>query len=244
MYLRPLGDGAVLYNTLGHCRGHYDMVPAIDYYPTIERGSWEHPAYYELLRRSLRWARGADQLSRSHGTSERGRRRVDTVEFAAMASTEPTASRAGSVDHRRSTATGHRHASGCSTAAADACVEFGYEGATLSDIARRADVSTPAIYSHFSGKAELLVEACQRELYTISSDRLRRGRRIARARARAGSSPTSRRSRIIVAEIHCAAIRQPEVADLLGVVAEGRPPMRSRPAPGSRRARPSSTSCC
>ena len=33
MYLRPLGDGAVLYNTLGHCRGHYDMVPLKDYYP-------------------------------------------------------------------------------------------------------------------------------------------------------------------------------------------------------------------
>ena len=58
MYLRELGDGAVLYNTLGHCRGHYDMVPVVDYYPNIERGSWEHPAYYELLRRSLRWARG------------------------------------------------------------------------------------------------------------------------------------------------------------------------------------------
>jgi uncharacterized protein len=59
MYLRLLGDGAVLYNTLGHCRGHYDMVPVVPYYPQIERGSWEQPAYAELLRRSLRWARGA-----------------------------------------------------------------------------------------------------------------------------------------------------------------------------------------
>ncbi|MEM9515979.1 MAG: ThuA domain-containing protein [Actinomycetota bacterium] len=59
MYLRELGSGAVLYNTLGHCRGHYDMVPVVDYYPVIERGSWEQPAYFELLRRSLRWARGA-----------------------------------------------------------------------------------------------------------------------------------------------------------------------------------------
>ncbi len=59
MYLRQLGDGAVLYNTLGHCRGHYDMVPVVDYYPVVERGSWAQPAYYELLRRSLRWARGA-----------------------------------------------------------------------------------------------------------------------------------------------------------------------------------------
>jgi type 1 glutamine amidotransferase len=58
MYLRPLGQGAVLYNTLGHCRGHYDMVPVVAYYPRIERCSWEQPAYYELLRRSIRWARG------------------------------------------------------------------------------------------------------------------------------------------------------------------------------------------
>jgi len=58
MYIRPLGEGAVLYNTLGHCRGHYDMVPVLDYYPQIERCSWEQPAYHELLRRSLRWARG------------------------------------------------------------------------------------------------------------------------------------------------------------------------------------------
>jgi type 1 glutamine amidotransferase len=59
MYLRPLGDGAVLYNTLGHCRGHYDMVPLTDHYPQVERCSWEQPAFHELLRRSIRWARGA-----------------------------------------------------------------------------------------------------------------------------------------------------------------------------------------
>ena len=58
MYLRPLGSGCVLYNTLGHCRGHYDMAPVLEYYPRIERCSWENPAYHELLRRSLRWARG------------------------------------------------------------------------------------------------------------------------------------------------------------------------------------------
>lgn len=100
-------------------------------------------------------------------------------------------------------------------AAADACVEFGYEGATLSDIARRADVSTPAIYSHFSGKAELLVEACQRELNTISSSKLREVEGL-RELARYWIQPEFRRSRIIVAEIHCAAIRQVDVAELLG----------------------------
>ncbi len=58
-YLHPVGKGSVLYLTLGHCRGHYDLVPVASYYPVIERGSWNQPAYYELLRRSLRWARGA-----------------------------------------------------------------------------------------------------------------------------------------------------------------------------------------
>ena len=61
MYLRDLGQGSILYNTLGHCRGPYDMAPVLDYYPRIERCSWEKPAYYELLRRSLRWARGLNE---------------------------------------------------------------------------------------------------------------------------------------------------------------------------------------
>ena len=59
MYLRPLGLGAVLYNTLGHCRSHYDMVPVKDYYPQVDRCSWTLPVFYDLLRRSLRWATGA-----------------------------------------------------------------------------------------------------------------------------------------------------------------------------------------
>jgi type 1 glutamine amidotransferase len=57
-YLRPLGRGAVLYNTLGHCRGHYDMRPVMDWYPRVERCSWERPQYLELLRRGVRWALG------------------------------------------------------------------------------------------------------------------------------------------------------------------------------------------
>jgi len=59
MYLRPLGRGGVLYNTLGHCRSHYDMVPLKPYYPNVDRCAWDLQVFYELLRRSLRWARGA-----------------------------------------------------------------------------------------------------------------------------------------------------------------------------------------
>ena len=40
-----------------------------------------------------------------------------------------------------------------------ACVEHGFEGTTVADIARRAGVSAPAIYNHFGGKVELLVAA-------------------------------------------------------------------------------------
>ncbi len=56
-YLHPVGEGAVLYLTLGHCRGHYDMQPMIDYYPAPEKGSWDLPVFYELLRRGLAWAK-------------------------------------------------------------------------------------------------------------------------------------------------------------------------------------------
>ena len=54
-YLRPYGEGTVLYLTLGHCRSTYDMQPLVEEYPVLERGSWEVPAYYELLRRGIAW---------------------------------------------------------------------------------------------------------------------------------------------------------------------------------------------
>jgi type 1 glutamine amidotransferase len=57
MYLHPEGRGEVLYLTLGHCRGRYDMRPLIDVYPRVERCAWESPVFYELLRRGLRWAK-------------------------------------------------------------------------------------------------------------------------------------------------------------------------------------------
>jgi hypothetical protein len=56
LYLHPHGGGEVLYCTLGHCRGKYDMQPMIAEYPQVERGSWKLPVYHELLRRGIRWA--------------------------------------------------------------------------------------------------------------------------------------------------------------------------------------------
>ena len=59
LYLNRYGAGEVLYCTLGHCRGRYDMRPLIKEYPVIERGSWMLPVYHELLRRGIRWAAAA-----------------------------------------------------------------------------------------------------------------------------------------------------------------------------------------
>jgi type 1 glutamine amidotransferase len=60
MYLKGVGAGEVLYFTLGHARGRYDMRPLTDDYGKVELGSWPVPAFRELLRRSLRWAARLD----------------------------------------------------------------------------------------------------------------------------------------------------------------------------------------
>ena len=56
-YLNEIGKGAVLYLTLGHCRGHYDMEPLAHWYPEVERVAWNLPIFYELLRRGIAWAK-------------------------------------------------------------------------------------------------------------------------------------------------------------------------------------------
>ena len=57
-YTHPVGEGEVLYITLGHCCGKYDMRP-VQEVAEVVRGSWENPVFLELLRRGLRWARRA-----------------------------------------------------------------------------------------------------------------------------------------------------------------------------------------
>lgn len=57
LYIKGLGQGAVLYNTLGHCRGHYDMQPLLDFWPQVDRCAWELPVFYTLLRRGIDWAK-------------------------------------------------------------------------------------------------------------------------------------------------------------------------------------------
>jgi AcrR family transcriptional regulator len=99
-------------------------------------------------------------------------------------------------------------------AAVEVCVEFGYDAATLTEIARRADVSTPAIYNHFTDKADLMVAASRRELERVrwnntSSDRL------ADATVDQWLNPANATMLALMVELHVAAARHPDVAALL-----------------------------
>ncbi len=54
-YIHTIGKGAVLYLTLGHCRGHYDLQPLLEWWPTVERCAWDLPVFYTMLRRGIAW---------------------------------------------------------------------------------------------------------------------------------------------------------------------------------------------
>ena len=58
LYERAVGQGAVLYLTLGHCRGHYDLQPLTAFWPHPQRCGWNYPIFYELLRRAIGWGGG------------------------------------------------------------------------------------------------------------------------------------------------------------------------------------------
>jgi uncharacterized protein len=60
LYLRHSGDGTVLYLTLGHCRGHHDMRPAMDWWPAVDRASWDLEVFRLLLQRGVAWGLGKE----------------------------------------------------------------------------------------------------------------------------------------------------------------------------------------
>jgi len=61
-YIKRHGAGAVLYLTLGHCRGHYDLQPMLDWWPTVDRCAWDLPVFYGLLRRGIDWIKDREAL--------------------------------------------------------------------------------------------------------------------------------------------------------------------------------------
>ena len=98
-------------------------------------------------------------------------------------------------------------------AAVASCVELGFEGATVGDIAKRADVSPPAIYNHFGGKVDLLVAAGRWALDELSADPSQpvTPAGVVRAFLAPGFADTRR----LLSELHLASQRHPDVADLL-----------------------------
>jgi hypothetical protein len=56
-YIKRHGAGAVLYLTLGHCRGHYDLQPLADWWPSVDRCAWDLPVFHMLLRRGMEWVK-------------------------------------------------------------------------------------------------------------------------------------------------------------------------------------------
>jgi AcrR family transcriptional regulator len=98
-------------------------------------------------------------------------------------------------------------------AAVEVCVEFGYEAATLTEIARRADVSTPAVYNHFAGKPDLMVAASRRQLDRIQSNNSSSDRTVlATVDQWMHATPTTL---TLMLELHMAAARHADVAALL-----------------------------
>lgn len=99
-------------------------------------------------------------------------------------------------------------------AAMAACVEHGFEGVTLGDIAARAGVSTPAIYNHFDGKSDLLVQACRWALARMAAPD-DHGAPEPTAVVSRYLSPEFADARVLQLELHLASLRNPDVADLL-----------------------------
>ncbi|CAN5826664.1 hypothetical protein BH24ACT3_BH24ACT3_00470 [soil metagenome] len=99
--------------------------------------------------------------------------------------------------------------------------EKGYDRAGVSEIARRAGLTTGAIYSRFSGKAELLVEAIDaltgHELDSLFADHRFAGH-MEDIITQAGSNLVRRdadRDEALLLEAFVAARRDPQVAELL-----------------------------
>jgi AcrR family transcriptional regulator len=105
----------------------------------------------------------------------------------------------------------------------DAAVEVfrthGYEGARVQDIARRAGLTTGAIYANFRGKADLLAEAMGRraraEVDELLHDETRAPREVLHILGVRLSAPRTEDERPLLVDAIVAAQRDPELAALV-----------------------------
>jgi len=105
-------------------------------------------------------------------------------------------------------------------AAAEVFSEQGYVGASIHAIADRAGVTSGALYKHFESKADLLLHVVERAVHGIPlSEKLAAGGRTTprffSQLVSAYADPSLRRLRRLAIEIHAAASRDEEAAELL-----------------------------
>ena len=101
--------------------------------------------------------------------------------------------------------------------AAATCAETGFDGATMSQIARRAGLTPAAIYNYYESREDLLYAAGRRGLERVTEvvpDGA--GADAAQMIATAYLRPELAQTRRLLAELHLASHRDPKLAALLG----------------------------
>lgn len=99
-------------------------------------------------------------------------------------------------------------------AAVLACVENGFEGTTMSDIARRVGIKVPSIYNYYPTKAELLIAAVRRSIDEIFVPLLDNPQSPAEA-IKMLFSPALKDTRRLAIELHSAGSRHADIAELM-----------------------------
>lgn len=104
-------------------------------------------------------------------------------------------------------------------AAAAAFCEQGFNGAKLDDIANRAGVTKGAIYSHFEGREDLLVQACRSALRDLNLFQIAMDapdvETFVSETAKAILAPGGKALRMLNIEVHLSAARSEVMAKLL-----------------------------
>ena len=101
-------------------------------------------------------------------------------------------------------------------AAAAACADHGFDGATLNEIARRAGVTATAVYNHFDDRQALLYAAGVRSLRLMTDAVQGPGANTFQEVVVAYLRPEMAQARRVLAELHLASHRDPVLAEMLG----------------------------
>ena len=96
-----------------------------------------------------------------------------------------------------------------------AFLDSGFEGVTLDQVAQRAGVTSGAIYNHFSGKSDLLFEAARWVLSKVPTQTDHSHAELADAVPRFFLPSSASHARGLVVELNIAALRHPDIAEML-----------------------------